>query len=79
MDENGGGTMGFLAKLGRGVKRTGGFFRDAWMELKKVRWPNKKEMVSYTAVVLVTVAFVTIYFAIIDFGLSQLIKLFFGN
>lgn len=71
--------MGFLAKVGQGLKKTGAFFRDAWLELKKVRWPNKKEMVSYTAVVLVTVAFVTVYFALIDLGLSQLLRLVFGN
>lgn len=71
--------MGFLAKVGQGLKKTGTFFRDAWLELKKVRWPNKKEMVSYTAVVLVTVAFVTVYFALIDLGLSQLLRLVFGH
>ncbi|MDQ0340171.1 preprotein translocase subunit SecE [Caldalkalibacillus uzonensis] len=71
--------MGFLARIGRGFKKTGTFFRDCWLELKKVRWPNRKEMVNYTLVVIVTVAFVTVYFAIIDLGLSRLLQLFFGN
>lgn len=64
-----------------GVKRSFGgmfsFFADAWSELKKVRWPNRKELVSYTIVVLVTVIFVTLYFYVIDLGLSGLIELFF--
>lgn len=53
------------------------FFADAWSELKKVRWPNRKELVSYTIVVLVTVIFITIYFYVIDLGLTGLIDLFF--
>ncbi|EGL84224.1 preprotein translocase, SecE subunit [Caldalkalibacillus thermarum TA2.A1] len=71
--------MGFLARIGNGFKKTGIFFRDCWLELKKVRWPNRKEMINYTTVVVVTVAFMTVYFAIIDLGLSSLLRLFFGN
>lgn len=51
------------------------FFGDSVSELKKVRWPNKKELTSYTIVVLVTVIFVTIYFTILDFGISNLVRL----
>ena len=51
------------------------FFGDSFSELKKVRWPNRKELTSYTLVVLVTVTFVTIYFAILDFGISNLVRL----
>lgn len=71
--------MGFLARIGQGFKKTGTFFRDCWLELKKVRWPNGKEMVSYTLIVLVTVLFMAVYFAIIDLGLSRLLRLIFGN
>ena len=53
------------------------FFADSWSELKKVRWPTRKELISYTIVVLSTVTFVTLYFYGIDMGLSELIELFF--
>jgi len=43
--------------------------------LKKVRWPNRKELVSYTVIVIVTVVLITIYFWVLDIGISQLVDL----
>jgi preprotein translocase subunit SecE len=54
---------------------TFGFFADSWAELKKVRWPNRKELTSYTLVVLVTIVFVAVYFWLLDIGISQLVEL----
>jgi preprotein translocase subunit SecE len=71
--------MGFLAKMGAGFRSVGTFFQEGWSELKKVRWPTRKELVSYTIVVIVTVAIIAIYFAIIDLGISNLIKLILGR
>lgn len=67
--------MGFLAKIGNGFKKSANFFRDGWQELKKVRWPNRKELVNYTLVVLCTVVIIAIFFTIIDKGLSELLNL----
>jgi preprotein translocase subunit SecE len=69
--------VAFLDGVKRSFSSTFSFFADCWSELKKVRWPNRKELVSYTIVVLVTVIFVTLYFYVIDLGLSELIELFF--
>jgi preprotein translocase subunit SecE len=52
------------------------FFSDSWGELKKVKWPSRKELISYTLVVLVTVAFITLYFYVLDLGISGLVRLF---
>lgn len=52
------------------------FLKDVGREMGKVSWPNKKELVNYTVTVLVTVLFFTIFFAIIDLGISELIRLF---
>ncbi|MGC5327807.1 preprotein translocase subunit SecE [Brevibacillus sp. SYSU BS000544] len=71
--------MGFLSRIGSGFRRTGEFFGDVWSELKKVRWPNRKELTSYTLVVLVTVFLLAIYFYAIDLGLSALIDLILGK
>lgn len=74
--------MGFLARLGNGFKNgitgTGKFLRDGVNELKRVRWPDRKELTSYTIVVLSTVLFVTIYFTILDLGISNLVELIVG-
>lgn len=69
--------MAFLSSIKKGFSSTFSFFSGAWSELKKVRWPTRKELVSYTIVVLVTVIFVTLYFYVIDLGLSELVELFF--
>lgn len=67
--------MAFLAKLKQGFGTTFSFFGDSWAELKKVRWPNRKELTSYSIVVLVTVVIVTIYFWLLDIGISSLVEL----
>jgi len=51
------------------------FFGDVKREMQKVSWPKKKELTRYTITVLTTVAFMTIFFAIIDLGISKLIRL----
>nr|WP_216855531.1 preprotein translocase subunit SecE [Paenibacillus alba] len=53
------------------------FFTDSWTELKKVKWPSRKEMTTYTLVVIGTVAFVAIYFFVLDLGISELLRLVF--
>lgn len=70
--------MAFLAKMRQGFGSTFSFFADCWSELKKVKWPNRKELTSYTIVVIVTVLFITIYFAILDLGISELLRLVFN-
>lgn len=66
--------VSFIARLGTGVKRgfvsTGRYFKESWSELKKVRWPNRKELRNYTAIVLVTVLLMAIFFGLVDLGLS---------
>lgn len=69
--------MSFLAKMKQGFGNTFSFFSDSWSELKKVKWPSRKEMITYTLVVLFTVAFVTVYFYVLDLGISELLRLVF--
>ena len=76
---SGGGVVGFLARIGDTFKRSAGFFRDGWLELKKVRWPNRKELTSYTIVVLVTVIVIALFFTVIDLGLSQILFWIMGQ
>ena len=54
------------------------FLKEVNMELKRVNWPNKKETIKYTLVVIATLTIVAMYLGIIDFlfsrGLNELIK-----
>ncbi|NHM33359.1 preprotein translocase subunit SecE [Neobacillus terrae] len=57
------------------MQRLTKFFREIGREMRKVSWPRRKELTRYTITVLSTVAFVAIFFAIIDSGISKLIRL----
>ena len=52
----------------------GSFFREVGREMRKVSWPKRKELTSYTVTVLSTVVFFTLFFAVIDLGISILIR-----
>lgn len=50
------------------------FFREARMELKKVKWPTRKELMAVTMMVIILVIVVSLYLGVIDYGLIKLIK-----
>lgn len=50
------------------------FLKDVSREMKKVTWPKGPELVSYTVTVVLTVAFVAIFFAVIDLGISSILN-----
>ncbi|GEN31958.1 preprotein translocase subunit SecE [Cerasibacillus quisquiliarum] len=50
------------------------FLKDVAREMRKVSWPKGKELTSYTITVIATVAFVAIFFFIVDLGITQLIE-----
>lgn len=60
------------------VKRTGQFLRDVVKELKRVSWPSRKELIRYTGVVVATVVFMAVFFAIVDLGISSLVRFILG-
>jgi len=52
-----------------------GFFNGIKSEFKKVRWPNKKEMVKYSIATIVFVLFFGIFFYLIEVLMYFLNKL----
>jgi preprotein translocase subunit SecE len=56
-------------------KRSNEFFRSVFIELKRVKWPTRKELFGYTATVVLTVAILTVFFALVDLGVSALLRL----
>jgi len=56
-------------------KRTGArqFLKEVRQELRKVDWPSRRELISYTVVVLVTVIVMTTLVFGLDFVFSKLI------
>lgn len=55
-----------------GVKR---FFRNVSAELKKVNWPNRKELTTYTIVVIITV----LVFSLIIFAWDSILSVIFSR
>jgi len=54
------------------------FLREVKTELKKVTWPNKRQVVSSTTVVLVLVGIVSVLLGFVDFILARLVRLVVG-
>ena len=50
------------------------FLKEAKMELKRVKWPTRKELLTSTAVVIVLTLIVAFYLGLVDFGLIKMIK-----
>ena len=55
------------------------FIRQVFSELRKVVTPTRRELFSYTAVVLVFVVIMMALVAGLDFGFGWLVNLVFGN
>lgn len=54
------------------------FLREARIELKKVKWPTRKELLASTAMVLFLVLIAALFLGVIDFGLIKMIKIVVG-
>ncbi|MDD5543672.1 MAG: preprotein translocase subunit SecE [Acidobacteriia bacterium] len=53
------------------------FYTDVRLEMKKVSWPNRKEITGTTVVVLFAVFFFGFYLGFLDFGFSKLVQRIF--
>jgi preprotein translocase subunit SecE len=54
------------------------YLKQVVAEMRKVIWPNRKQMLTYTSVVLVFLAFMVALVGLADFGLTKLALLVFG-
>ena len=52
----------------------GQFLRESKIELKKVKWPTRKELLASTAMVIFLVLVVALFLGFIDFVLIKIIK-----
>ena len=66
-----------VEKLGL-FARVGLFYRQIVSELSKVVWPTRKQLSTYTAVVMVFVTFVIAVVSIFDLVITKLVFWVFG-
>lgn len=55
------------------------FFRETVSELRRVVWPTRKQVMTYTVVVVVFVAVLAVVVNVIDLGVGQVVLRIFGN
>ena len=58
--------------------RTKRFLREVIIELRKVTWPTKQQVVTYTSVVIVFVTIMALLVQALDLGFTRLVILIFG-
>ena len=63
--------LGFFARVGL-------FYRQIVNELRKVVWPTRKQLTTYTAVVLVFVSFIIAVVSLLDLVLTKIVFWVFG-
>jgi len=51
------------------------YFRESRAEIRKVSWPNRKELTTYTLVVIFTTAVASVFVGLVDLLFSQLFGL----
>ena len=55
------------------------FVREVVAELQKVIWPTRKELLTYTTVVVIFVSIMMTFVALLDVGFARLMLLVFGG
>ncbi len=55
------------------------FLKEVRGELRKVAWPSRKELISYSIVVLVSVSLITLYITALDQVFGSLILRIFSS
>ena len=56
-------------------KRIATPFKNMWHELKKVSWPTRKDLMSYTLIVICFMVLMGVVIGLLDMGASKLIQL----
>lgn len=54
-----------------------GFFDGIMLEMKKVSWPKKQELIDSTKVVVITMLVSALFVYMIDKGISEILKVIF--
>lgn len=52
------------------MKRIARFFVDVKKELKRVRWPKKKDMIVYSSATVLSIVFFMAFFTLVDMVLG---------
>jgi len=59
------------------MKKLFRYFKECRLEMKKVAWPNKVQILSYTKIVLITTVVFAVLLGLVDYLLLQGMYLIF--
>jgi preprotein translocase subunit SecE len=65
--------------LKKSKKGIGRFFKEMKTELKKVIWPDRKQLVNNTMTVLIACGIIGIFIWVVDFGIGFVVEKFLFN
>jgi preprotein translocase subunit SecE len=78
----GGKRPGVFGRLARWLRSRPGaialYWRQVINELRKVIWPTRKELITYTTVVVVFVSVMTTIVSLLDIGFAKVVLKVFG-
>lgn len=58
------------------MKALARFFVSVKKEMKKVRWPKKKEMITFSVSTIIIICFFMLFFSVSDGIISMIVKVF---
>jgi preprotein translocase subunit SecE len=58
------------------VQRVADYLREVWIELNRVNWPTRRELVSSTVVVVVVLVVMAVFLGSFDYVYTVLVKRF---
>jgi len=61
-------------KFKESTEKVKDYFREVYMEGKRVTWPSRKDALKGTYVVLITTVVAAVFLGIVDVGLAKMIQ-----
>ena len=70
------GKPGAPTGMGGRISRLVQFMREVRVELKRVGWPTRQQMIAFTTVTLITTVVLTVFTFALDFGFRRAVLAF---
>ena len=55
-----------------------GYFKEVYIEARRVTWPSRKDTIKGTYVILITVIIAALFLGIVDITLARIIRVLYG-
>jgi len=59
------------------VENLKGYFKEVYLETKRVTFPSRKDAIKGTYVILITVVIASLFLGVVDVGLAKIVQVLF--